>query len=195
MNLFDTLRSALGGKTPAQKVYAVHILPQPLQGLCTYPPKAFLAAQGVYAYRLECMLSIADAANLVACLRAHFPTVAEAVFQEGRHAAASGESLNFALRPGFQGATLELLTNSRSLLLALDALHLQPPAPWHVFPDADPESIGSLQGDMDYWWTVYWQPFWDAASTPERALFLQQNQASKGWADYLQLTSTGVQQV
>ncbi len=24
----------------------------------------------------------------------------------------------------------------------------------------DPEGLGSLQGDIDYWWTYLWLPFW-----------------------------------
>lgn len=184
MNLFDKLRAALGIKTELQKIYTANLLPGPVDGLAKYPPKDFVAEQGVYAYRIECML--ADASSLVDCLRSYFPSVEKTAFQEGPHCASNGESTHFAIRPEFKGATVELLTNSVSLLRAIDALHLTPPPPWKVFPHIDASTLGSLQGDMDYWWWMYWGPFWDAASPSVRAEYLQLHKPNQAWAEYIQ---------
>jgi hypothetical protein len=188
MNLLKLMRekwrAALGIKTEAQTIYAASVLPEPVEGLAKYPPKDFLAERGVYAYRSDFML--ADASSLVACIRSHFPTVSNDVFQEGPHQSGNGESIHFAVRPEFRGASVEMLTNSVNLLRAIDALHVTPPPPWKVFPHLDPETMGSMQGDVDYWWWLYWGPFWNNASPPEREQYLQVHKASQSWIEYFE---------
>jgi hypothetical protein len=59
--------------------------------------------------------------------------------------------------------------------------------PWVAFPDVDPEIIGSLQGSIDYWWTWFWLPFWEAKSNKERTDYLIKNNASPEWKEFIEL--------
>lgn len=46
---------------------------------------------------------------------------------------------------------------------------LQPPLPAESFPWFEPENVGSLQGDVEYWWDYLWLPFWVSLSLQEQA--------------------------
>jgi hypothetical protein len=109
-------------------------------------------------------------------------------FQQGQ-AADGDQAIHYSLRPEFGGAVVELVTNSVAFLEMLDALCLQPPPPWVVFPDADAASLGSLQGDMQYWWDWFWVPFWAAADEGERVRYLEKYSARRGWVECLKLGS------
>lgn len=177
-------RIALGRKSPSQEKFTVDLLPGPVEGLAKYPPKAFASEEGIYAYRM--WLSVVDASGVVACLRNYFPTVESGVIQQGMHSGSNGESLNLAIYSEFKGTTVALLTNSVDSLRAIDALRLTPLPPWIVFPHIDPDTLGSLQGDVDFWFWQYWGPFWDAASQSERAEYMDLHKPSTGWIEYFE---------
>ena len=188
MQLFKKLFEALGAQKPMQRIYTAQVLPMPNQALARYPRKEFLGAQAVFAYRLSFMVNIEHASKLVSAIREHFPSVDERNLQEGEHRNSVGESIHFAVRSEFNGATVEMLTNSDSLLLALDALQLEPPPPWIAFPNIDPDTLGSRQGAIDYWWNIYWQPFWACQSSPKRQRFNEKNNIPSEWDVCLELT-------
>lgn len=183
MNLLRRLRAALGIKTALQKIYAASVLSGPVEGLAKYPPKDFLGKQGVYAYNLDFVL--ANASGLVASIRNYFPSVDPEVFQQGSHVASNGEAIHFSIHPEFRGVAVEILTNSVDLLRAIDALQLQSPPPWTLFPYLEPDFKGAMQGEFDYWWTLYWKPFWDAASPSEKEQYMHLHQPSEAWDGYL----------
>lgn len=187
MQLIRKLLEAFGAKTPMQKIYTAQVLPEAKRGLANFPPKDFLGSQEVFAYRLDFMVTMEQAPLLVDAIRRVFPSVDQGALQEGGHRNDSRESIHFAVRSEFNGATVELLTNADSLMLALDALQLEPPPPWVAFPDIDPDTLGSRQGAIDYWWNVYWQPFWAGLSGPEREQFKVKHNIPTGWAAYLAL--------
>jgi hypothetical protein len=184
MNLLKRLRFALGFKSPAQKMYTASGMPEPIEGLANYPPKEFCGQEEIYAYRV--CLMVEDSSRLVACMSDSFPTVSADVFQQGSHRASNGESLDFAIYPEFKGAALRMLTNSAQLLRAMDALQLQPPPPWKVFPHLAPDFKGAMQGEVDYWWSFYWWPFWSTASLSEREQYMQLHQPGGAWIGYLE---------
>ncbi len=187
MQLFKKLFKAMGAKTPMQKLYTAQKLPQPHPDLARYPGKEFLAEQGVFAYRLVFMVTMEDAPKLVDAIRNRFASVGGGTLQEGEHHNAQGESIHFAVRSEFNGATVEMLTNSDSLVLSLDALQMEPPPPWVAFPDIDPDTLGSRQGAIDYWWNIYWRPFWAMLNGYERERFKAKYDAQTGWIEYLAL--------
>jgi len=193
VQLFKRLFEAMGAKTPMQKIYTPQVLTEAKQGLAMYPPKEFLGEQGVFAYRLIFMVTMERVPELVNAIRARFPSVQESALQEGEHRNAQGEAIHFAIRSEFNGATVEMLTNSSGLMQAIDALQLEPPPPWVAFPDADPEELGSRQGASDYWWNVFWQPFWTVQRNPDRQLYIEKYDIPSEWNLYLQLAACQVQ--
>ncbi|WP_336567120.1 hypothetical protein [Aeromonas caviae] len=64
------------------------------------------------------------------------------------------------LHPSFAGTTVSFACNDLDVLETLQQTRLDPPLPADSFPWIDPEGLGSLQGDMEYWWTYLWLPFW-----------------------------------
>ena len=171
MNLLRKAARMFKPKNDLSKTYAASMLPGEALGLAPYPKKDFLAAQGIYAYRLQFMVLEHDAKAVLSAIAANFKVERDDIFQEGSARNDQGYAIHFSIRPEFDGAVVELVTNFIPFLKALDAMAIKPPAPWVVFPEIDPESLGSLQGSIDYWWTWFWSPFWDAVSDDEKARF------------------------
>lgn len=71
------------------------------------------------------------------------------------------------LSPSFSGVVISLTSNDLDVIAALQQERFEPPLPSESFPSIDPEGLGSLQGDMEYWWGHLWFPFWQSLS-PER---------------------------
>lgn len=70
--------------------------------------------------------------------------------------------------PSFAGTVVSFASDDLDVIDALQQTRLYPPLPADSFPSIDPESLGSLQGDMEYWWTYLWLPFWEALNQEER---------------------------
>lgn len=70
--------------------------------------------------------------------------------------------------PSFAGTVVSFASDDLDVLEALQQTKLEPPLPADSFPWIDPEGLGSLQGDMEYWWTYLWLPFWEALNQEER---------------------------
>lgn len=68
----------------------------------------------------------------------------------------------------FAGTVVSFASDDLDVIDALQQTRLDPPLPADSFPSIDPESLGSLQGDMEYWWTYLWLPFWEALNQEER---------------------------
>lgn len=64
------------------------------------------------------------------------------------------------LHPSFAGTVVSFASDDLDVIYALQQTRLEPPLPADSFPWIDPEGLGSLQGDMEYWWTYLWLPFW-----------------------------------
>jgi hypothetical protein len=186
MGLLKRITAALGGGNSIDEMveaYPEAVLDGALS-LSGYPQKSFLGAKGICAYRLEFMVSEQDGARVVDAIASEFEIPSRDTFQDGP-ARNGGKSIHFSLRPEFGGAVVVIVTNSVRLIEKIDALHLQPPPPWIVFPCAAPATLGSLQGSLEYWWDWLFLPFWSAADTDERARYLANYPASADWIEFL----------
>jgi hypothetical protein len=154
--------------------------------LSQYPKKDFLFEQDVYAYRLQFATSLNESKAVIALIASSFNIPNLENFQEGTARNKIGESIHYAVRKEFNGAVVELVTNSLHFLNSLDALDLKPMPPWIAFPDVEPMSIGSLQGDIDYWWAWYWLPFWRQSNATERMYYLMKNKSSDDWREFIE---------
>ncbi|MTV39331.1 hypothetical protein [Duganella radicis] len=188
MNIFKRIGAALGGVKQEHELardYPQGSLP-PAPAFSSYPEKTHLGDQGIFAYRMEFMVAEAHGSLVLDAINSEFQLESQAVFQEG-HLVNGARSIHFSLRPEFGGARVAIVTNSVQLLEKIDALKLQPPPPWIVFPDADPSALGSLQGSMEYWWDWFFQPFWASADAATRARYLTIYPTDQEWRDYLML--------
>ena len=182
--MFKFLADFFKPKNDLSKIYPAAFLPKNRDGLAAYPNKDFLDAQGVYAYRLQFMTTLSDADKVFGVIASSFHLQNKGTYQEGEAKGNDGTTIHFSIRQEFTGAVIESVTNNVPFLLSLDKLELEPPAPWCVFPDVDPETLGGRQGSIDYWWTWYWSPFWDSETKEQKQRFLEKNNVSAEWADY-----------
>ena len=168
-----------------QKIYhRPQSLPE-LLSLAAYPAKESLADQSVYACRLSFMVTLQDEIKVTRLISSVFDNAATP--GEGlQQVTGNSESLHFSARHEFNGVVFEMITDSTRFLAALDQLALPPLPPWLAFPDLDPESMGSLQGSLDYWWHTLWLPFWQERSDEDKARYLAVCQAPAAWVEKLQ---------
>ena len=188
MGLFRKLGAIIGGTKPIDELARAY----PIDALdaestySPYPPKSFLGDKAVYAHRTEFMVGLADAARVIEVIGSDFDLAGQAPLQDGS-ARRGLKAVHFSLRHEFGGAVVTILTNTASLLSKIDSLKLRPPPPWVVFPEVDPESVGSLQGSLAYWWEWWFLPFWRAADFTERQRYLEEFDASPEWRAFLEL--------
>jgi hypothetical protein len=189
VSFFKKISAMLGGgpKPIDDMARAYPETAMPVRGsFAAFPAKDFLGAQGVFAYRLQFTVTEEDANRVASTVRSVFHVLDAGTFQQGQ-AVHGDQAIHYSVRREFGGAVVELVTNSIPFLEMLDALHLQPPPPWVVFPDVDAASLGNLQGDMQYWWDWFWVPFWSAADEGERVRYLKKYPPGRGWLEYLEL--------
>lgn len=187
MSFFQRLRESLGGAKPVDNM--AKDFPEeaftPAEGLSAYPRKTRLSDRGLFAYRLEFVVASSDAPLVARTIGTEFDLPSPQAFQQGE-ARRPGKALHFSIRPEFGGAVVVMVTNSVSLLAQIDALRLEPPPPWTVFPDEDASTLGSLQGSMDYWWDRLFLPFWSAADAQLRLRYLDEHPATPDWLEFLE---------
>ncbi len=93
----------------------------------------------------------------------------------------------------FSGAILSIISDDISVFERIAEANSSPPPPWVAFPDVDePLKLGSLQGDLEYWWDGYWLPFWENLSSEERVMYLQKYEATDDWRQCIWLHGTEV---
>lgn len=86
----------------------------------------------------------------------------------------------------FEQEVVRLITNDNEFINCLCEKGLEPPDPECVFPDKDFGTYGSLQGDMEFWWHVYWKPFWESLKEEERKQYLERSNLSIGTIEFLE---------
>lgn len=160
-------------------------LPAGTPSLSTFPTKRYLGASGMFAWRLRFQVSQAHAPSVLRALAAFFPLEKDDVVQFGFLHNRQGEALNYTATREFGGVVVELITNSLSLMDALDALRLDPVPPWLAFPKVEPAAFGGLPAQMDYWWGQLWLPFWSGLDQQQRKAYLQRCAAPSDWCAFI----------
>ncbi|MFL9590442.1 hypothetical protein ACKC5O_00475 [Aeromonas schubertii] len=89
----------------------------------------------------------------------------QVIARSGGH---SGKKVMLFLHPSFAGTIVSFASDDLDVLDALQQTRLEPPLPADSFPWIDPEGLGSLQGDVEYWWMHLWLPFWVSLNQEEQ---------------------------
>jgi hypothetical protein len=82
----------------------------------------------------------------------------------------------------FNGNVIHLITNDPALIREIQALNCYPPIPSISFPTLNPEEYGSLQGDLDFWFTWLWLPYWKSLTDKKRS----QLNLSEEWQEFIE---------
>ncbi|KAB8037857.1 hypothetical protein GCL60_11830 [Silvanigrella paludirubra] len=96
-----------------------------------------------------------------------------------------GQGIAVSITNEFRGIVVNLITNNNLFIQDLDNSLLQPPPPWIVYPNEDPRGLGSLQGEIDYWFDSIWNPFWNSLSLEEKKNYFRMTKPNRYWANYL----------
>lgn len=163
------------------------IMPEPISSSPSYPPNRFLGDQGLYAYLVQFNIPSGDSERLFTLLEAFFPMPPLSPNRQMMVLNDKGESLRLGVWREFNGIRFDLFTNSASLLEMLFEHPIAPPPPWEAFPRIkDPDTLGSLQGDIEYWWNGYWSPYWDGLTDQQRTDYLTTVGASREWIECIE---------
>ncbi|WP_066736223.1 hypothetical protein [Cupriavidus sp. D384] len=84
----------------------------------------------------------------------------------------AGNRLIFHTYEQFNGICAGISTNDVEVCRRVIAMGLQPPAPWVAFPELAETAFGFLQGNIEYWWYVYWEPYWESLDKDKQEAFL-----------------------
>lgn len=123
------------------------------------------------AYQLHCLLNDEDKQRLDSLLYwAGFEQIvsSDAPFNGVLHHASQQTTVFLQQYADFAGICVLLITNDINLLQQLIAFKAMPPAPWESFPDVDPDTLGSLQGNIGFWCDAFWRPYWLSLGETER---------------------------
>jgi len=136
-----------------------------------YPLVTSIVQTDIYAYQVHCLLTLEGKQTLDTLIgNAGFGILPEhaANFNGLITHPSQATSLQLNQYADFAGICVSLITNDKALLEQLIAFKSTLPHPWESFPDVDPDSLGSLQGNIDFWCNYFWQPYWLSLSTAER---------------------------
>ncbi|WP_088212569.1 hypothetical protein [Shewanella sp. Shew256] len=182
MRLLDWLKRHLGPKanTDSQTADLQAIFSE------TLAPSLSLPSQQVYpivtpamqpdlaAYQVHCLLNNQDKQRLDALLsNTGFEPEAscDVVFSGVLHHAQGPSKVFLHQYADFAGFCVLLISNDILLLQQLIAFKAAPPAPWESFPEVDPDTLGSLQGNIEFWCDTFWRPYWLSLSEAERSQY------------------------
>lgn len=149
-----------------------------------YPPVLPMAKANIFGYQMHCLLTYEGKEALDRLLReAGFkilPALTEHFSGLIEHST-NETSLILNQYIDFSGVCINLVTNDNALIMALVNFKSTPPNPWESFPDIDPDTLGSLQGNIDFWCNYFWRPYWLSLSDTER---LQYPENWREFSDY-----------
>jgi hypothetical protein len=172
----DRLRELYARKIPAGPV---------VDGFC-FPAFSFLGEMGVHAFQAHFMVRGEDWERIEGLIRQKgFSAAPGTGLDEKTLKSPAGDLITMTWGQEFNGYSIHLVTNSSSFMTALLCLKVAPPSPWEVFPDVDPETLGSLQGSIDFWWRNYWMPFWNSLDETEKEQDLATRNAKKEWVEFI----------
>jgi hypothetical protein len=167
-------------------LYPVEPLPA-LASTSSFPMVTTLEPFGLAAYHMSLMprdSSLAELRNVIEHEDFRHEVEQSARFLSLRNPA--GKTVSLCEQTEFNNVSLILITNSVQLIATLRQIDLAPPTPWEVFREVDPESLGSLQGEMAHWWNTYWAPFWNSLEKAEQITFLGRFDCPAEWREFIE---------
>lgn len=169
-----------------QDIYSASGFEVLAKSINTYPFFLCLESNNVYAYSSRFMVKPGDVDKVEKIIESFFRKKIE---NEKVCLINNEKIVHYYKFNEFSQIVLEIITNDNDLIRKLCNEHFEPPAPDTVFPYSDFESVGSLQGQIGLWWSVYWSPFWISLSAEDKAKYLERNNISSELREFLILHS------
>lgn len=189
--ILSRMKALLGRKKELRELQArfqPSVLPESIPSSSTYPLRTFLGEQGIYAYLIQIHVPTRDMEAVRDLVGTVFPRLDFAIDRQIDVRNDDGESVQLMAWREFNGIRFDLITNSSRLLKLFEEQPVAPPPPWEAFPRLDdPTTLGSLQGDVEYWWSYCWSPYWDCRTDQQRNAYLTAVGASKEWIECIEV--------
>ncbi|MFV0596183.1 hypothetical protein [Shewanella sp.] len=182
MGILDWLKRQLRPKantnsqaTDLQAIFSESLAPSlSLPSHQDYPIVAIATQPSLSAYQVHCLLNNQDKQRLDALLKGSGFELAvsyDAPLSGILHHPHRQTKVFLHQYADFAGICVLLLTNDAELLSQLVSFKAAPPAPWESFPDVDPDTLGSLQGNIEFWCDAFWRPYWLSLGETERGQY------------------------
>lgn len=140
-----------------------------------YPCFISMKRKGVFAYSTRFMVKPDDLPKVEGLVEQCFY---KSSLQENESLSDHDKKLLYFRFVDFNCIAIDIITNDNNFIAKLGNLKLEPPLPDAVFPHVELDSYGSLQGDLAFWWDLYWEPFWKTLPERERAKYIEKNNLS-----------------
>lgn len=134
------------------------------------------------AYELTFLVSEEDYTNLRVIFKELGYSIDEFTQDRVIGNESGSSSYLLSIKRDFTGIVLSIISNDHNLVVKIKKARLRPPMPSTSFPDIDPDSYGSLQGDLDFWFYHLWLPFWSSLTSEEK----EQLPIDKAWRDFIE---------
>jgi len=151
-----------------------------------FPQAIFMGAYELFAYRMSFLVDAAGVEMTEKVLVGSRVVPVDVEIEDWKvYEGELGEKVLLLCQPFRHDWSVTILTNSLPFSLALQRASVSPPAPWCVLREFDPGSLGSLQGDAEFYWQNYWRPFWAVASLGQKQRVL--DEAPPPWREFIEL--------
>ncbi|MFA9394806.1 MAG: hypothetical protein ACERJ1_08850 [Halodesulfovibrio sp.] len=146
-----------------------------------FPRPICMESKGVFAHRLVFLVDDSSLERLWVLIKQNGFDCANDTTDGVVTNSESSFSLFIKKEKDFGGTLIRMVTNHNVLIEAILALRLSPPRPEISFPELEPDSIGSLQGSLEYWWYELWKPYWCSLSPVEQ----EQQKLLAEWCEFI----------
>ncbi|MCK6894582.1 hypothetical protein [Enterobacter bugandensis] len=173
----------LSRKNSLQDIYPENTFITNSESEKIYPSFVFVGG-GVFAYSTRFMIKSDDLPKLVEKIERRFN---KKITDNKAILTLKCRTLHYYQFKHFGQIVVDIITNDNSIINDISALALEPPLPNTVFPNRGIEFFGSLQGDLEAWWDIYWFPFWGRLSLEEKKHYVEQRNISNDLKEFLLL--------
>lgn len=181
INFFNFFRK----KNELQDEFPISKLNALSDGGGAYPSFLSLEKDNIYAYSARFMIKPEDLSIIENLIELFFHV--EVKIQEEKEKFVDRDKVLICYKfKEFEQDVVRVITNDNEFVNCLCEKSLEPPGPEMVFPDKDFGTYGSLQGDMEFWWNVYWKPFWESLREEERKQYLERSNFSVDTIQFLE---------
>ncbi|KEY60414.1 hypothetical protein [Serratia sp. DD3] len=149
-----------------------------------YPCITSLIKDNTYAYRMFFCMDKKFTQGIIDVINDAFES--SMTFEKSRDIVILSKNKAVALNVynDFGGEVVRLITNSEHIINSIWKLNITPPPPWVAFPEIDPDGLGSMQGNLSFWWDWMWLPFWNSMDGTKKKDYLTVNFAPLNWVEY-----------
>jgi len=140
-----------------------------------YPLFLSLAGKGLPAYYFRFMVEFSDLLKVEDLIAKRFKIKN---VKENECLYNLGNALHYYKFKDLNFIAIDIITNDNNFIADLNSIRLEPPSPDKVFPHLILDSYGSLQGELAFWWDIYWEPFWNSLTEEDHNKYIERKKLS-----------------